>query len=505
MTPTARTSNFVSGAALFALFVFLSAYFAPAVAQPVPRGPASVSELARQATPTVVNISTSRRVGGEPQRGVPFPRAPEGSPLEDLLDRFEPDSPGRRVSSLGSGFVIDDTGLIATNNHVIADADEIFVFFPDGERVEATVVGADARTDLAVLRIKTDRPLSAVNFGDSDTAEIGDWVMAVGNPFGLGGSVSLGIVSARNRDIQSGPYDNFIQTDAAINQGNSGGPLFDMNGDVVGINTAIIASGGSSRGVGFAIPINLARPVLEQLAEFGETRRGWLGVGIQDVTRDIAASLGLDSTAGALVLSITPDSPSDGILVEGDIILEFDGRPIERMRDLPRIVAETAVGSEIDLLVRRDGENVPVTITLGRLELALAAIEPDQPEVAPETQPEPESAPAPAPEPELSDLPGVLLGLVVSPPTEALREEYALAEDSPGIVVTDVDPLSDAFDKGVRPGLSVLEVNQMEIASVEDFTNLVDEAVAAGREAVLMMLSDPAGNRRFVAVRVPTR
>ncbi|NOZ32596.1 MAG: Do family serine endopeptidase [Alphaproteobacteria bacterium] len=485
MTHTARNWNVALGAGLLALVLLA----VPAAAQP--RGPASVSALALETTPTVVNISTSRRVGGG-GTDVPFPRAPEGSPLEDLLDRFEPDSPGRRVSSLGSGFVIDTSGLIATNNHVIADADEIFVFFPDGERVEAELVGADARTDLAVLRITTDRPLKAVRFGDSDTAEVGDWVMAVGNPFGLGGSVSLGIVSARNRDIQSGPYDNFIQTDAAINQGNSGGPLFDMNGDVVGINTAIIASGGNSLGVGFAIPINLARPVLDQLVEFGETRRGWLGVGIQDVTRDIAASLDLDGTAGALVLSITPDSPSDGKLAEGDIILEFDGREIARMRDLPRIVAETAVGSAIDVLVYREGENLLVNITLGRLEQEQAPVAPEPVETVP-------------PEPEISVEPGVLLGLSVSPPTAELREEYALSEDSPGIVIVDVDPRSDAFDKGLRPGLSVLEVNQMPVNSLQDFSRLVDDAVDAGREAILVRLSDPAGNRRYVALRLGPR
>ncbi|MEX2277858.1 MAG: Do family serine endopeptidase [Cucumibacter sp.] len=477
----------VERAALFAaLFAaLLLGAMAPGVAFAQTHGPASVSDLADALTPTVVNISTTRRMASG--RGIPLPDVPEGSPLQEFFDRLQPQGvPERQVSSLGSGFVIDASGLIATNNHVIDGAEEIVVVFADGESIEATLAGADDKMDLAILRIDVDRPLTAVSFGDSDTAEIGDWVMAIGNPFGLGGSVSLGIVSARNRNINSGPYDNFIQTDAAINQGNSGGPLFDMNGDVVGINTAIIANGGRSLGVGFAIPINLARPVLEQLVEFGETRRGWLGVGIQDVTEDIAASLGLTGTQGALVLSVTPDGPADQILREGDLILEFDSKPIVTMRDLPRIVAVTPVGKQVKVKIFRGGEASEVEVMLGRLEQAemrLAEATPEPPE-------------------EIPPVDGDLLGLNVAPLDEQLRETYSISEATDGVVITQVDPLSDAYAKGIRPGLLIAEVNQQPIETTDDVAGIVGMAIDTGREAVLLMLEDPAGNRRFVAIRV---
>src|SRR5690606_2526462 len=339
----------------------------------VAKGPESVAGLAAQLSPAVVNIGTSRRVPAG--NGMPFPEFPEGSPLQDLFDDLNPNQgrgPDRmqEARSLGSGFIISPDGVIVTNNHVIEGADEIEIFLTDGTRLPATILGSDEKTDLAVLKVDSGTELPFVELGDSDTAVVGDWVMAIGNPFGLGGSVTLGIVSARNRDIQSGPYDQFIQTDASINQGNSGGPLFDMNGKVVGINTAIIARGGTSLGIGFAVPVNLARPVIDQLAQFGETRRGWLGVGIQEVTEDIASSLGRPDTHGALVIDITPSGPSDGKIVEGDIILEFDGKPIERMRDLPRVVAETEVGKAVPVKVLRGGAEIVVNVTLGRLEAA---------------------------------------------------------------------------------------------------------------------------------------
>ena len=313
------------------------------------KGPESVAPLAAQLSPAVVNIGTSRMIGGG---GMPFPEAPEGSPLNEMFDDLNPNQGQgpeamQEARSLGSGFIISADGLVVTNNHVVEGADEILVFLTDGTRLEAKLVGADTKADLAVLKVDAGHDLPFVEFGDSDSADVGDWVMAIGNPFGLGGSVSLGIVSARNRDIQSGPYDDFIQTDAAINQGNSGGPLFDMNGKVVGINTAIIARGGSSLGIGFAVPVNLALPVVEQLAEYGETRRGWLGVGIQDVTDQMAASLGRPNTYGAMVVDITKTGPADGVVHEGDIILDFNGRQIVKMRDLPRFVAVTAVGQKV--------------------------------------------------------------------------------------------------------------------------------------------------------------
>jgi serine protease Do len=464
------------------------------------QGPASVAALAEQLSPAVVNIGTSRHVLGGP--GVPFPDLPDGSPLEEFFDENNPNNglgeeQMQEARSLGSGFIIAAEGIVVTNNHVIEGAEEISVYLTDGTRLPATIIGRDDKTDLALLKVDAGRDLPFVEFGDSDTAVVGDWVMAIGNPFGLGGSVTLGIVSARNRDIQSGPYDQFIQTDAAINQGNSGGPLFDMNGKVIGINTAIIARGGSSLGIGFAVPGNLAEPVITQLAEFGETRRGWLGVGIQEVSEDIADSLGLTSTAGALVIDVTKGGPSETLVQEGDIILEFDGKAIARMRDLPRVVAETEVGKAVPVKVLRNGAEMTLDITLGRLELGeqlIAGVTPPA-STPPDLAPEPEVVPAPE---GLSDL----VGFDVAPVDEARRSEFGIAESEDGIVVTTVRSGSDAEDKGFIPGLIVTEVNQRQVGSVDELSALVAEAREAGRPAVLFKVTDPAGTTRFIAVRL---
>lgn len=465
------------------------------------KGPESVASLAEALSPAVVNIGTSRRVPGGV--GVPFPEVPDGSPLEDFFDEHNPnDGLGEQrmqeARSLGSGFIIGADGTIVTNNHVIEGADAIEVYLTDGTRLPATIVGTDDKTDLAVLKVEAGRELPFVEFGDSDGAVVGDWVMAIGNPFGLGGSVTLGIVSARNRDIQSGPYDQFIQTDAAINQGNSGGPLFDMNGKVVGINTAIIARGGNSLGIGFAVPVNLAKPVIDQLAEFGETRRGWLGVGIQEVSEDIRDSLGLSTTAGALVIDVTKGGPSEEVIITGDIILEFDGKPIARMRDLPRVVAETAVGKAVPVTVLRDGKQIELAITLGRLEVGekLIASRGQEPAIeAPEPEAPAEEVPAPV---GLSDL----VGFDVAPLDEGRRAQFGIAPEADGVVVTDVKGGSDADLKGVIPGLIVTEVNQRRIATIDELNRLVEEAREAGRPAVLFRVLDPAGTSRFIAVRL---
>src|SRR5690606_32944622 len=306
--------------------------------------------------------------------GMAFPGLPQGSPLEEFFNERNPNNDlGPQglfeAASLGSGFIISPDGLIVTNNHVIDAADEVIVFLTDGTRLVAEVVGQDDRAGLAVLRVTTDHELTHVEFGDSDTAQVGDWVMAIGNPFGLGGSVSVGIVSARNRDINAGPYDSFIQTDAAINQGSSGGPLFDMYGDVIGINTAILSRTGGSLGIGFAIPGNLALPVINQLVEYGETRRGWLGVGISNVTPEIAEELSLPDTHGALVLDVTRGGPGEGIIEIEDVIRSFNGLAITRFRDLPIAVSQTAVGTEAELVVFRGGQEIALTITLGQLEV----------------------------------------------------------------------------------------------------------------------------------------
>ncbi|MFY8031060.1 MAG: Do family serine endopeptidase [Devosia sp.] len=485
--------------AAFVALALASASVLPPVA--LAAGPESVSVLAAKLSPAVVNIGTSRQVRGG--GGLPFPEAPEGSPLGELFDELNPnqgegEGAMREARSLGSGFIISADGMVVTNNHVIEGAEEIEVFLPDGRRLSAKLVGADEKTDLAVLKVEADGELPFVEFGDSDTADVGDWVMAIGNPFGLGGSVTIGIVSARNRDIQSGPYDQFIQTDAAINQGNSGGPLFDMDGNVIGINTAIIARGGSSLGIGFAVPGNLAKPVIDQLAQYGETRRGWLGVGIQDVTEDIAASLGRTSTAGAMVIDVTESGPSEGALVEGDIILEFDGKPIPRMRDLPRVVAETAVGTKVPVKVLRNGEEITVEVTLGRLEageqLLADAEQKAQEQLAPaETDDEPVGPP-----PGLIDL----VGFELAPIDADVRKEFGLSDATEGIVVTKVTEGSDAAEKGFIPGQLIVEVNQKKVASVDEVTAAVSEAKEAGRPAVLFKVADQTGTERFVAVRL---
>ncbi len=487
----------LKAAGLWLAAIMLLAGTAPAA---FAQGPASVSELAARLSPAVVNIGTSRQVRGG---GVPFPNVPEGSPLNDLFNELNPnqgmgDDSMREARSLGSGFFISADGLVATNNHVIEGATEIFVFTSENERYVAELVGRDEKTDLAVLKIETDEPTPFVGFGDSDTAEVGDWVMAIGNPFGLGGSVSLGIVSARNRDINSGPYDDFIQTDAAINQGNSGGPLFDMDGNVVGVATAIIARGGSSLGIGFAVPINLAGPVIGQLSEFGETRRGWLGVGIQEITDDIAASMGQTETFGAMVVEVTPGGPSEGVLIEGDLILRFNGTQIREMRDLPRTVAQTPVGQAVSVDIVREGKEMSVDISLGRLETGeLLIAEGRQQNGGPDLGPSVEDDGL-----RLSDIAEGLLGFSVAPLTDTTRDELGIAASVRGLLIETVLEASDAAEKGLLPGLIVSEINQVAVESVAVVEKLVADAQASGREAILLKVVDPSGISRFVAVKI---
>ena len=457
-------------------------------------GPASVSELAGRLSPAVVNIGTSRTFG---DLGEPFPDLPEGSPLEELFQDRNPNSDGGRplgeARSLGSGFIVDPDGLIVTNNHVIDGADEILVFTTEGTRYRAEVVGADDKTDLAVLSISADAPLPHVSFGDSDAAEIGDWVMAIGNPFGLGGSVTLGIVSARNRNINTGPYDDFIQTDAAINQGNSGGPLFDMDGYVVGVNTAIISRTGGALGIGFAVPANLAAPVIDQLIANGEVRRGWLGVGIQEVSEDIALNLGLPSAEGAMVVEVTEGGPSRGVLRIGDIIRVFDGNPIGTMHDLPRLVSLTKVGKTVELTVLRDGADVSLEVTLGQLDEGRFAVSEAPPAELPPATTEDSVDP-----PSLSDL----VGFEAETLTSQLRDDFGVDGNSAGVIISAVRPGSDAEDKGIAPGLLIAEVNQRKVDTIEDVIQIVDLAREEGRPSVLFKLTDVDGHVRFVAVHL---
>src|SRR5881392_365320 len=370
------------GATLGATSVLVSA---PASA----RGPDGIADVAEKVIDAVVNISTSQTVeakGGAEGRGA-IPQLPPGSPFEEFFDDFFKNRRGgpggnskggdrggdqqpRKTNSLGSGFIVDTAGIAVTNNHVIADADEINIIMNDGTKIKADLVGVDKKTDLAVLKFKPPaRPLVAVKFGDSDKLRLGEWVIAIGNPFSLGGTVTAGIVSARNRDINSGPYDSYIQTDAAINRGNSGGPLFNLDGEVIGVNTLIISPSGGSIGIGFAVPSTTAMAVLDQLREFKEVRRGWLGVRIQQVTDDIAESLGIRPVRGALVAGIDDKGPAKPAGIEpGDVIVKFDGKDIKEMRDLPKIVGDTPIGKDVPVVIIRKGKEEVKTVRLGRLE-----------------------------------------------------------------------------------------------------------------------------------------
>lgn len=444
--------------------------------------PDSFADLADQVSPAVVNITTSTTVASRTgPRGV----VPEGSPFEDFFREFqdrdgEGDRP-RRSSALGSGFVISEDGYVVTNNHVIDGADEILIEFFSGEELPATVVGKDPNTDLALLKVESAEPLPFVSFGDSDTARVGDWVLAVGNPLGQGFSVSAGIVSARNRAL-SGNYDDYIQTDAAINRGNSGGPLFNMDGEVVGVNTAILSPNGGSIGIGFSMASNVVTRVIDQLEEFGETRRGWLGVQIQNISEDMVETIdGLVGTDGAIVTNV-PDGPAKeaGILAN-DVILSFDGAEVEDVRGLVRTVGNTEVGKAVRVVVLRDGKTQTLKVTLGRREDAETAV----PAVAPGQSEEPSEK--------------EILGLTVTPVTEALRQELGLDDDTMGLVVTAVDEASKAFEKGLRQGDVIVEASQQALLAISDLDARIDEAKDAGRKSILLLVHR-GGEPRFVAL-----
>ena len=454
-------------------------------------GPDSVADVAEGLQDAVVNISTTQTLKGSAE-STPSGPGPKGSPFEEFFDDFfddeEKDGPPRKVSSLGSGFVIDPSGLVVTNNHVIEGADEIIINFTDGSKLKvAKILGHDPKTDLALLKVEPKKPLKAITFGDSSKMRVGDWVMAIGNPFGLGGSVTVGIISATKRDINAGPYDDFLQTDAAINRGNSGGPLFNMDGQVIGVNTAIISPSGGSIGIGFAVPSNSAMQVLDQLKQYGETRRGWLGVHVQNVTDEIAVSLGLQEPKGALVAKVSPDSPAATAGIQpSDIILQFDGQAIDNMRSLPRAVAATAIGKSVDVELMRKGETVDLTVTVGRL--------PEDEDVQDSVKDDGEEDLAP--EPEREDL----LGLSIAPLTEELRERFNIGKSVEGVVITEVKPNSPAAQKDVKPGEVIVEVTQEKVKQPQDVKTRVLAVQKSGRKSVLLLLSDAKGELRFVAV-----
>jgi len=443
--------------------------------------PDSFADLAERLSPAVVNISTTTVVRQD--GGPSLPRFPEGSPFEDFFKEFEDKGQSRRAQSLGSGFIIDRSGFVVTNNHVIENADEISVILANDEVFEATLVGRDEKTDIAVLKIDPGTTkLTSVTFGDSDKLRVGDWVMAIGNPFGLGGTVTAGIVSARGRDIGSGPYDDFIQTDASINRGNSGGPLFNMEGEVIGINTAIFSQSGGSVGIGFAISANLATQVVKQLQDFGRTRRGWLGVFIQEVTDDIAESLGLKAAQGALVASVTEDGPAAKAGIQaGDVIIEFDGKSVDKSRDLPRIVAETEVEKTVSVDVMRNGSKVTLSVTLGELEQA-------------ETGGLLNGSSGGGAIVRLDDI-----GLSVAPVTAELAEKYGLSADDRGVVVVSVDADSPAGSRGIEEGDIIRRINQAAVTTVSQLQANIAEAKKNGRKGVLMLVESD-GQTRFVQV-----
>ncbi len=461
-------------------------------AQAQPSGaPESFADLAEQLSPSVVNISTAQTVDRPTVEGMPS--FPPGSPFEDmfrdLFPRGENGSP-RRVQSLGSGFVISADGVIVTNNHVIEDADEITVSFPDGTSLEASLLGTDPQTDLALLKVESSDPLPFVNFGDSDTTRVGDWVLAIGNPFGYSGSVSAGIVSARNRNINAGRYDDFIQTDAAINRGNSGGPLFNMDGEVVGVNTAIISPTGGSIGIGFSVPSNLAKRVVAQLQEFGATRRGWLGVRIQPVNDEMADALGMDDAVGALVAEVTEGGPAEAAGVEaGDVIIKFDGQDVEQMRDLPRIVADTPVEKTVRVVVFRKGKTQTLKAKIGLLDegnLSVAAHTPDQGETD---------------EGDTAAVKLDALGMTLTSLTSDARAQFGIGDEVSGVLVSEVTPDSSAGEKGMRPGDVIVEVGQEPVTSPDEIEKRVTEASDAGRKSVLFLIQSQ-GDLRFVPLAI---
>ncbi|SFK47582.1 Do family serine endopeptidase [Methylocapsa palsarum] len=476
------------------------------------RGPDSLADLADAVSDTVVNISATQTID-EKRAGGDSLQVEPGTPFDDLFEEFfrrhqqggkggkggqGDNMPGRpherRSNSLGSGFVIDPSGIVITNNHVIADANEVTVIFTDGQKLKAEVIGKDAKVDVAVLRVKPDKPLKAAKFGASENMRVGDWVVAVGNPFGLGGTVTAGIISARNRNIDSGPYDNYFQTDAAINKGNSGGPLFNMAGEVIGINTAILSPSGGSIGIGFATPAATVMPVIEQLQKFGETRRGWLGVRIQNVDDTIAESLNLGAARGALIAGTDDKGPAKAAgLQTGDVIVKFDGVEIKESRDLPKIVAQAPVGKDVDVTVLRQGKEIIKKIRLGRLE--------DN-----EKQASLSTKGGPPEKTQVAGPVGKALGMEFAGLSEELRQKFSIKPSVvAGVVVTAVDPDSAAAEKRIQPGEVIVEINQEQVKDPAEIAKKMAALKTAGKKSALLLVANGQGEVRFVALALPEK
>lgn len=488
---------------------------APAVpagaASPIPPGaPATFADIAQNLLPAVVNISSTIKVadnslGGGLEGEVPglspeMPQLPPGSPFQEFFEEFlnkhggqgGGGQPAIPPASLGSGFVIDaEKGYVVTNNHVIKDADEVRVTFDDDSTLVAKIIGKDEKTDIAILQVPVDgKKLTAVKFGDSDVMRVGDWVLAIGNPFGLGGTVTAGIISAQKRDINAGQYDDFIQTDASINRGNSGGPMFDLAGNVIGINTAIFSPSGGSVGIGFAIPSNLAKTVVGQLIEYGKTRRGWIGVRIQTVTEEIAESLGISGHHGALVASVTAGGPAEKAgLKPGDVIIEFDGKKVSAMRNLPRIVAETGIEKTVELKYWREGKERTSKIKVGELEKA------EEAGLLSDT-PQEEQKPAATTGTDLT-----AVGATVGSLSENTRKLYNVPDNVEGVVVTKLDTKGEAATKGITVGDVIVEIQQEKTATPKAASDAIEKAGKDGKTSVLLLVNR-GGEVRFVALKL---
>ena len=442
------------------------------------------SKLAEKSMPSVVNISATTVVE---TRSQPFPfQFPPGSPFEEFFKDFDQNRgpQKRRSTALGSGFVIKDNGTVITNNHVIQNAEGILVKFTDGKEYEAKLIGTDPVSDIAVLKIQSNKKFPAVKFADSDKAKVGDWVLAIGNPFGLGGTVTQGIISAINRDINMGRYDNFIQTDASINQGNSGGPLFNMNGEVIGINTAIFSNSGGSVGIGFAIPANFAKNVIDQLIKYGETKRGWLGVRIQTVTNEIADSLGLNETIGALVTDVNKNSPADKAgLQQGDIITEFNGQKVKTMRDLPRLVGEAEVGKPAKLKIWRKKRFITKTVVLGRLE-DTAEFKQQKTPIKPEEQ-------------TLSSL-----GIDIRNINDNDAKNRSKLRNKSGVIIKKINPNGPMSLLAVRPGDAIVALQNTPIKNVRDFEKKLKKQINSERKSILLTIIDLQNSTRYIGVKI---
>ena len=484
MTPSGilrmRQPFMLAGALLFAMMI--NAVLSPVLANDRPQ---SFADLAEALTPSVVNISTSTLVNRDGDNSLQFP---PGSPFEDFFEEFQDRDNPRTAQALGSGFIVSAEGYVVTNTHVIDGADAIRVTLYNDRSFDAELIGRDAKTDIAVLKIEPeDEVLQPVAFGDSDQMRVGDWVLAIGNPFGLGGSVTAGIISARGRDIGTGPYDDFIQTDASINRGNSGGPLFNLDGEVIGINTAMFSQSGGSVGIGFAIAANLASNVVDQLSEYGQTRRGWLGVFIQEITPEIAENFGLENENGALVSSVHKEGPAETAGIKaGDVVIAFNGKPIEEMRSLPRIVAESPIGKPIDMVVMRDGKKITLSVTLGVLEEAeesgLLASAPSEAETS-------------------TELNNEKLGFVLEALTPERRQDFSVGDDVNGVVILDVVSGSAADAAGLMIGDVIRRIGKSSVDTLDKADAAIRREMENGKTSIVLLINR-GGRDRFMAITV---